>query len=196
MKLLKGLIQPFSPSSVLLLSFNTSLCTTSVYTRMQERRDDDLTFLSCLMSRLTTSLRSANSGLKVWGSKKYCPCWLCMQVHRTECIWQLGCISFAQFCWRKRGSQKALQCPSFPCSPESLLHIKSLPACWRTDLCTTKPVHVYVSDTTIHSSWAALQQDHGSAVLGMHGGKQDVLGQVSSNCVPRLLPGNQIQQLI
>lgn len=99
-------IQPLSPCSVLLLSFNTSLYVIWGYTRMQERRDDDLPFLSCLMSRLTTPLKDANSGLEVWDSKNYCPCWLSLQVHRTERIWQLGCISFSHLCWRKRGATR------------------------------------------------------------------------------------------
>lgn len=118
-------IQPLSPCSVLLLSFNTNLYVIWGYPRTQERRDDDLPFLSCLMSRLTTPPRDANSGLDVWDSKKYCPCWLSLQVHRMKRIWQLGCFSFSHLCWRKGGPPEGLtmSIPSL-CSRQSSPHEK------------------------------------------------------------------------
>lgn len=95
-----------------------------------------------------------------------------------ECIWHLGCISFSQLCWQKGGHQKILQCPYSPCAPESLLRMRIPLICWRIELCATKPVHSSPpglptsSSAGICSSWAALQQDHGSAALVMQeGGK-------------------------
>lgn len=125
------------------------------------------------MNRLTIPPRDANSGLEIWDSKKSCPCWLSLQRHRTEC---LDASPFYSFAGGRGGHQKALQCPYSPCAPKCLLHMRSLPICWRIDLCATKPVRSpppslpMSSGASIHPSWAAVCQDHGSAVLGMQEG--------------------------
>lgn len=57
--------QLLSPCSVLLLSFNTSPCATMWgHTRTPERRDNDLSFWSCLTTGLVTYSGDANSGVR------------------------------------------------------------------------------------------------------------------------------------
>lgn len=95
---------------------------------------------------------------------------------RLSAFGSLDVSPFYSFAGGRGSHQKALQYPYSPGAPESLLYKRRLPICWRIDLCATKPVRSSPpglptrSGSGICSSWAALQQDHGSAACGMQEG--------------------------
>lgn len=152
-------IQPLSPCSVLLSPFSTSLCVIRGHSRMGERRDNDLPLLSCSVGRLTTPTRDANLGLEVWDSRKCCPK---AQFVSASAFGSLDASPFHRF-----SQERTSQCPHSHCALESLVHRRSLPVCWRSDLCAARAVPSSAPGLLMSSSSGI---HRGSAVLGTQEG--------------------------